>query len=66
MFIYYNLWLNHIVTKSYMISLRSIKELNEIWSWIRKNLKIWFSSYIRLEGLFQLVADLVGELMINH
>ena len=53
MFIYYNLWLNHVVTKSYSDFFKINQGVKmRIWSWIRKKFKkSGLVAIIRLEGV---------------
>ena len=53
MFIYYNLWLNHAVTKSYSDFFKINQGVKmRIWSWIRKKFKkSGLVAIIRLEGV---------------
>ena len=53
MFIYYNLWLNHVVTKSYSDFFKINQGVKmRIWSWLRKKFKkSGLVAIIRLEGV---------------
>ena len=53
MFIYYNLWLNHVVTRSYSDFFKINQGVKmRIWSWLRKKFKkSGLVAVIRLEGV---------------